>query len=56
MPDIKVGQIWKEVDPRHERFVRIIREAVQFGDEVEIETVVRIDSEGPAPWTRKHGS
>lgn len=51
-PQIKAGQIWKEVDPRLERLVRII----QVGEPtsslpgfVQIECVLM----GPTGWQRK---
>jgi hypothetical protein len=38
-PVIKAGQIWKEVDPRHERFIRILGDYGNDPTYVVIETV-----------------
>lgn len=45
MSEIKVGQIWQEVDPRQQRFVRI--ESTLMRDAVSIRTVTLRDG----TWT-----
>lgn len=50
-PEIKAGQIWREVDPRSERFVRV-RYPCAGGRAIAIETVVPYLH----AWIRKRGS
>jgi hypothetical protein len=52
MSDIKVGQIWKEVDPRIDRYLRILSEV---GDVITVETVIK-SSDGHwynPPWAKR---
>lgn len=44
-PKIKVGQIWREVDPRFERYIRV-RYVCTGGSAVAIETVIPCDECG----------
>jgi hypothetical protein len=40
MAEVKTGQIWKEVDPRHDRYVRVINLIPSW---ICIETVHNVD-------------
>ena len=50
MTDIKVGQIWQEVDPRHPRFVLILDNST-WKNHVRITTIVK-EEEG---WVASSG-